>query len=114
MKELICIVCPRGCHITVDDNLNVTGNSCPRGKKYAIQEITNPQRVVTSTVKLINSSLQRLPVKSEDSIPKEKIFDVMKEINKITISSPVEMNQVIIENVLGLGVNIISTRKVEN
>ena len=57
MKELICIVCPRGCHLTIDENKNVTGNSCPRGVQYAINEVTNPMRMLTSTVFIKSETL---------------------------------------------------------
>ena len=67
-KELICIVCPRGCHLTIDDNMNVKGNFCPRGKQYAINEVTCPKRMLTSTVKIISSSIKRLPVITSDEI----------------------------------------------
>lgn len=112
MKSLICITCPRGCHLTVDDNMNVTGNGCPRGAKWALQEITDPKRMITSTVRLVNSKERMLPVMTKDPIPKDRIFDVMKEISKIRVEAPVQMHQVIIENVLGLGVDIIATKTI--
>lgn len=113
MKELICICCPRGCHLQVDDNLNVTGNFCPRGAKYGKEEISNPTRVVTSTVRISNAELAMCPVKTENPIPKGKIFDVMKSINEVRISAPVKIGDIIIPNVCGTGVNVISTRDME-
>ena len=113
MKELTCIVCPRGCRLKVDDDMNVTGNACPRGKIYAINELTNPTRMITSTVKLVGSSeLNRLPVMTDNPIPKGKIFEVMQEINKASCKCPVNIHDVIISNVLDLGVNIVATRTV--
>ena len=112
MKELICITCPRGCHLKVDDNMNVTGNFCPRGKTYAINELTHPVRVITSTVKLTGSVYPRVSVKSKDPIPKDKIFDVMKEINKVTLKTPVHIGDIAIKNVLGLNVDIIVTKNI--
>ena len=112
MTNLICIVCPRGCHLSVDDDLNVTGNGCKRGVEYAKRELTHPTRMVTSTVKIEGSIEVRLPVVTKDPIPKEKIFDVMKEINKVSIKAPVKIGDVIIENVLGLNSNIIATRNI--
>ncbi len=111
MKELICICCPRGCHLTVDDNLNVTGNFCPRGEKYGKQEVSNPTRVVTSTVRIANAELPMCPVKTENPIPKGKIFDVMESINNIKVTAPVHLGDVVIENVCGTGVKVISTRE---
>ncbi len=111
MKELICICCPRGCHLTVDEQLNVSGNFCPRGEKYGKQEVSNPTRVVTSTVRISNAELPMCPVKTENPIPKGKIFDVMKSINGAKIKAPIHLGEVVIENVCDTGVNVISTRE---
>ncbi len=112
IREFTCIVCPRGCHLVIDDKLNVTGNTCNRGKEYAINEVTNPMRNITSTVKIESKSVNRLPVKTSNNIPKGKMFLVMKELNKVSVKAPIKMNEVIISNVLGLGVDIIATRDV--
>ncbi len=115
-RNLICISCPIGCHLTVqledDTVINIEGHTCKRGPAYAEKELTNPTRFVTSTVKVINGSEERVSVKTEFDIPKSKIFDVMKEINKVTIKAPVKMDDVLIENVAGTGVNIVATRSV--
>ena len=113
MRDLICIVCPRGCHLHIDDKNNVSGNSCKRGPIYAINEITNPTRMVTSTVRIIDGEICRLPVVTSNPIPKDKIFDVMNEINKVVVSAPVHIKDVIIKNVLGLNSDIIATREVD-
>ena len=113
--ELTCIVCPMGCHLNVEqseEGFKVEGNTCKRGEKYAVQELTNPTRVITTTVKLENSYLQLLPVKTEDPIPKGMIFDVMKEINKASVKLPIKVGDVIIEDVLGTGVSIVSAKTV--
>ena len=81
-KNLICIVCPRGCHLTIDENMNVSGNTCKRGEVYARNEVTHPTRMITSTVRIIGGELERLPVATSAPIPKEDIFKVMAEINK--------------------------------
>lgn len=113
MKEMICIVCPRGCHLLIDDNNNVTGNFCPRGAKYAISELTHPTRTLTTTVKIIDSLEKRLPVKSSAPLPKEKIFDAMEKINKIIVKPPVHIGDVIIKNIFGLNADIIATKDIE-
>ena len=113
MKELICITCPRGCHLSVDDNLNVTGNFCPRGVAYAKAELTHPVRMVTSTVEVVSSSEARLPVKTKDPIPKELIFPVMEEINKVIVKAPIKIGDVIIKDILGTGVDIIATKNID-
>lgn len=112
MKELTCIVCPRGCHLVIDDNLNVSGNFCKRGENYAKNEITRPMRNISSTVIIKSSIINRLPVKTSDNIPKDKIFEVMKEINKVIVSAPINVGDIVIKNVLNLGVDIVSCRTI--
>lgn len=112
MKDFTCIICPNGCSVTVHDDGTITGYSCPRGLAYVKQESTHPLRTITSTVKVAGSDIYRVvTVKTEGPIPKEKMFDVMKEINKISVKIPVKMHQVIIEDVAGTGVNVIATKE---
>lgn len=113
MKELICIVCPRGCHLTIDDEMNVTGNTCPRGKEYAINELTAPKRVITSTVVIESSLIKRLPVKTNGAIPKELIFDCMKVLDAVRVKAPVEIGEVVVKDVLGTGIDVVATRTIE-
>lgn len=114
MRELICICCPRGCRLTVDDELNVTGNFCPRGIAYGKSEVTNPTRVVTSTVRINGSDLAMCPVKTSEPIKKGNIFKCMEEINKIQIEAPVHIGDLIIHNVCGEeGIDVIATRNME-
>lgn len=112
MKELICIVCPMGCHMEVDmeNKFKATGNQCPRGQKYAVDELTAPTRVVTSSVKIEGGIYNRLTVKTANPIPKGLIFKCMDEINKVAVKSPIKMGDVIIKNVLDTGVDIVATR----
>lgn len=113
MKEFICIECPKGCHLKVDDDLNVTGNTCIRGKTYAINELTCPKRIVTSTVVIESELVSRLPVITENEIPKEKMFDIVKALNDVRVKAPIKCRDIIIENVCDTGVNIIATRTIE-
>lgn len=114
MKEMICIICPHGCHLTVSENGEIHGNFCPRGITYGKQELTHPMRTLTTTVALKSQSgLLRLPVRSEQDIPKEKLMEVMEILQKIEVKAPISMHQVIVENVLNLGINIIATREVK-
>ncbi|MCQ2742795.1 MAG: DUF1667 domain-containing protein [Bacilli bacterium] len=112
-KELICIVCPNGCRLTVDENLNVIGNKCPRGATYAKQELTNPTRVLTSTVKIESKELGVLPVKTANPIPKGKLFDAMKVVNSIKVKAPVELGQVIYKDICGTGVDLVACRTIK-
>lgn len=110
MKEFTCIVCPNGCHLSInEETLEVSGNKCKRGEEFAKQELTHPERTICSTVRTIFSDCPVLPCKVSNVIPKDKIFDVMKEINKVVLDKRIGRGEVIIKNVLGLGVDIIST-----
>ena len=113
MKELTCIVCPRGCRLKVDDNMEVTGNSCPRGKIYAINELTHPTRTITSSIRVNNRPYTLVSVKTDKPIPKDKMFDVMKEIDKLSIDAPTRIGQVVSTNVLGTDANIVITKDID-
>ena len=113
MKELTCIVCPRGCRLKVDDNMEVSGNACPRGKIYAINELTHPTRTITSSIRVTNRPYTLVSVKTDKPIPKDKMFDVMKEIDKLTVEAPTIIGQVVKANILGLDSNIIITKNIE-
>lgn len=112
MKQLVCIGCPRGCRLTIDEKDGeyiVTGNTCPRGKEFAISEMTAPKRTICSTVKTVFPDVPVLPVRVSDDIPKEKIFDVMRGINAVTLKERIGRGDAVIKNVLGLGVDVIAT-----
>lgn len=95
----------------VDDELNVTGNFCPRGAEYARAELTHPTRVITSTVKLRGGRYPRCPVKTAAPVPKEMTGGVMEEIGKVTLTAPVTVGQVVIPDVCGTGVDVVATRE---
>lgn len=112
MKELVCIVCPKGCRLHVDEENGyaVTGNSCPRGEEYGKNETQNPTRVLTSTVKMAGGLYRRCPVKTNKAVPKAMLFDIMKALNAVSLQSPVAVGQVVIENVCGTGADVIATK----
>lgn len=116
-KQITCIICPNGCELSVEwENQsikNISGALCKRGKEYATQEIQNPKRTIASLVKVTNGEIPLVSVRTTKAVPKEKIFDVMKEIKKLEINAPVKINQVIVENILGLDSDIIATKFVE-
>ena len=108
MKELVCIVCPKGCHLKVEAGEKVTGNACPRGKDYALAEISNPTRMLTSTVCIRNAIHPRLPVKTSKPIPKGKMFEAMDVIDRVRVTAPVSIGDVIVSDILGTGADIIA------
>ena len=113
MKELTCIVCPRGCRLRIDDDMNVTGNACPRGEKYAINELTNPTRTVTSSIRVSNRPYTLVSVKTDKPVPKDKMFAVMQEIDKLNVQAPVRIGQIVLANVLGTDSNVVITKDID-
>lgn len=111
MKELICITCPKGCVMTVGaDGTVIFGDVCPRGIDYAKKEMTNPTRVITSTVRISGAEIDRLPVKSDRDIPKEDIFAAMRLLDEMTVCAPVKLGDVIVPNLLGSDASFVATR----
>ena len=115
MKELICIVCPKGCHLHVDedDGYAVTGNGCLRGAEYGKIELTHPTRVVTSTVKCRGAAHPRCPVKTDRAIPKELIFQAMGALDGVELTAPVRVGQVVVEDVCGTGARFVACRDLD-
>lgn len=115
IRELTCIGCPLGCQLTVKingDEITVTGNHCKRGDTYAKKEVTNPTRIVTSSVRVENGEIPRVSVKTASDIPKAKIFDIMQEIKNLVVTAPVVIGDVVISNCAGTGVEVIATKNV--
>ena len=116
-RELICIGCPMGCPIVVkmEDGkvVSVTGNTCPRGEAYARKEVTDPTRIVTTTVRVADGKVPMINVKTEHDIPKDKIFDRIAALRGVTIKAPVHIGDIVLENVAGTGVNIVAAGNVD-
>ena len=112
MKELVCIVCPRGCRLTVDEEngYTVTGNSCPRGAEYGRTELQHPTRVLTTTVRVEGGVHRRLPVKTSRAIPKGLLMAAMQEAAGVSVAAPVKAGQVVLPDLLGSGADLIATR----
>ena len=115
-RKLICIGCPMGCPLTVEidggEVVSVTGNTCKRGDVYARKEVTNPSRIVTSTVRVIGGDHDMVSVKTKEDIPKGKIFECVKALKGVSVQAPVHIGDVILEDVAGTGVPIVATKNV--
>lgn len=114
-RKMICIVCPMGCEMEIEKDesgkvIGVSGNRCPHGKVYADKEAVEPMRMLTSTVRIDNGIYSRLPVITSQSIPKDKIKEVMQAIHQVHIKAPVQLGQVIIPKVCGLDADIVASR----
>ncbi|MBQ8849188.1 MAG: DUF1667 domain-containing protein [Clostridia bacterium] len=114
IRELTCIVCPKGCQLKVELEgkkvLSVTGNTCKRGAVYAETECTAPMRTLTTTAAVEGGGV--VPVKTDKTIPKELLFDAMREVNAVRVSKDAKLGDVVIENLLGTGANVVTTRNV--
>ena len=118
-RSMTCINCPMGCQVNVayeikdgkpdPDSFVITGNTCPRGKDYAISEMTAPTRTVTGTVSVKDSDKAVLPVKTVPPVSKDMVLTVAKELEKITVTAPISIGDVILSDVCGTGSNIVAT-----
>ena len=115
-RELTCIGCPLGCSIqvTLDGNTvtAVTGNTCPRGDAYARKEVTNPSRIVTSTVRVNGGTAPMVNVKTAADIPKEQIFACIAALKDVTLTAPVKIGDIVLTNVADTGVNVIAAKNI--
>ncbi|SIR01413.1 DUF1667 domain-containing protein [Halanaerobium kushneri] len=113
-KTLTCVACPKGCEVTVeyegDEIIDIKGNACPQGQSYAEEEIVAPTRILPTTIRVKNGALALCPVKTTKQIPLEKMFKAMEIIGKKEVEAPIKMGDVLIEDILGTGANIVATR----
>ena len=113
MAEIICVTCPKGCHMRAEERggaVEVTGNQCDRGVDYGRKELTNPTRVLTSTVRAERAFHPRLPVKTDRDVPKRLLLDIMRALDGVTMQAPVKRGDLILRDVCGSGANIVATR----
>ena len=113
-KEITCIVCPRGCKLTLREEngkMEVTGNACPRGEKHAIDEYTNPVRSLTGTVRIANRPDTMVSVKTAAPIPKGKMLEAMAQIRQIKADAPVKIGAVLMENIFGT--QLVATKEIQ-
>ena len=116
IRQFTCIICPNGCdlEVTLDENkiISIEGALCDKGKTYVEQELVNPQRTISSSVKVNNGEIPLVSVRLTKAIPKDKIFEVMNEIKKIEVNAPVAIGTILIKNILGLDSDLIVTKNV--
>ena len=114
-NEMFCVVCPIGCHLKIsmiDSGYHVEGNQCDRGRDYAVQELLNPTRIVTSTIRIEGMDGTFLPVKTQKPFPKGRMLELMRVLRKITVQLPVKCGQVILKNALDTEIDVVSTKTV--
>ena len=112
-RNLVCIVCPIGCRLKITgtaEDLKVEGNTCDKGFAYARDEITNPLRMVCTTVRIKGGIHNVIPVKTDKAIPDKYKLEVVKAVNNIELTSPVKMGDIVISDLFGTGVNVVAER----
>lgn len=119
-KKLTCIVCPLGCQMEVVYDgkakkiISMEGNQCKKGQKFAENEIIDPRRIFTTTIKINSKTIKRLPVRSNTPAPKDKILGMAREAKKIKVKPPIKMGDILAYNFLDSGVDIISSTTVDH
>jgi CxxC motif-containing protein len=116
-NEMICIVCPVGCRLKVEhtgDGVKVLGNTCEKGKKYAMEEFTNPTRTVTTSIPVTGGQMSLLSVKTKSPVPKASIPTVLKELRSAKVTAPVLVGDVVLANAAGTGIDVVATRSIRN
>jgi len=114
--DLVCINCPLGCHLhaeKVNDKIVVSGNTCPRGEQYAINEMTCPMRTLTTTVKIEGAIHNALPVITNKQIEKDKMFKIMEALKGVKVKAPIKVNDIIVKDICNTGVDIIASRSMK-
>jgi len=116
-NKIICISCPIGCRMTIQSKdgkiTSIIGNACPKGIKYAEGEFINPLRILPTTVKVIGGEFPLVSVKTKKAIPKRLLLKAMIEIAEIEVKAPIQIGQVIKDNLIGTGVSLVATRNIK-
>lgn len=114
--KLTCIICPKGCSLHVEIKsegaISISGHTCKRGESYGKKEITNPTRILTTTVCIESEIEQMLPVKTDIDIPKDKILLCAKALKKVMVQAPIQVGDIIVENILETGANVVATKEI--
>lgn len=117
VRNLTCINCPMGCALTVEMNgdevVNISGNTCKRGEVYAQKEVTNPTRIVTSTVRVRGGKADMVSVKTREDIPKGKIFECVKALKNVEVQAPIRIGDVIVSNIADTGIDVVAAKNIE-
>ncbi|NLK07546.1 MAG: DUF1667 domain-containing protein [Firmicutes bacterium] len=117
IRNMTCIVCPTGCQLEVKivgDLIEVTGADCRRGEEYGRNEVLNPVRVLTTTVKIAEGTLPLLPVRTTEAIPKELLYEAMTALADIELKAPIKTGAVVVENLLGTGIDLVASRDMDH
>ena len=114
--DIICVACPKGCRLEArsdDGEILVANAGCKRGKEYAFGEINDPRRMIASTVRVNNGLHPLVPVYTQSPFPKGMINDLLREIRQVQVNAPVKNGQIIIQNALNTGINVLASRDIK-
>jgi len=113
--ELICIACPKGCYLTVEgegSEWHVTGNACIKGEAYGVNEVVDPRRILTTTIRLNHKIHHRLPVVTSNPLPKDRLMEAMTVIDRVVVTPPIEAGEVILEHLLDMDIDLLSSKTI--
>ena len=112
-KEMTCLSCPVGCSLIVEEKkgggVSVTGNQCPKGEDYALEELRSPKRIVTTTCAIINGEIPRLPVRTDKPLPVQHIQDLLQQLHGLEIPAPIRRGEVLLEKFKDTNINVIAS-----
>ena len=113
-KHFVCVVCPIGCEIDVVHNggkvISMEGNECKKSEEFVNQELIEPMRILTTTIRIQGARWAVIPVRSDKAVPKRLFPQIMKQLRRIELQAPVNMLDVVVKDIVGTGANIIATR----
>ncbi len=114
MKNFICVICPKGCRLSVDEDNGyaVSGNACSRGKDYGMQEAKSPSRSISSTVRVESAQEKRCPVKTDKPIPKSSVMEAVKQLNNVCLRPPIQIGDVVLKNICGTNASFVATKDI--
>jgi CxxC motif-containing protein len=115
-EKVICVTCPKGCTLTVTregQTIVKVDNGCKRGHEYARQELTDPRRMVATSVRIKNSLHPLLPVYTSAPFPKPRIPELLAILREVEINAPVSLDQTILTNVLETGIDIYASKEMK-
>lgn len=116
-KHFTCVICPIGCEIDVElkdgDVVSTEGSKCAKGKEFVSQELEEPMRILTTTIRMKGAKWAMLPVRTDKPIPKRLLFSVIEDLASIELLAPVKMSDVIIRDIAGTDANIVATRNMK-
>jgi CxxC motif-containing protein len=113
-KHFVCVVCPVGCEIDVVHDgskiLSMEGNKCEKSEEFVSQELIEPMRILTTTVRIEGSRWPVIPVRTDKSVPKRLFPRIMRQLRRVELQAPVSMLDVVVRDIVGTVADVVATR----